>query len=325
LKFIPAKSKLEAVARISTLTNSGPEELGPGSKERKSVLTNLARGLKLSHLSTGTKQEIASALARHLNITWTSICESKGQTITLHGLNLLLEASEKILGKQQNVSLLEMSLNKEIELISKVVLNMTPKRMDGYDAVHEMKNAEYSKWRETEWQGFYFEFKVRPALINALGGGPVKIANTEFDYQLSRVWDMKTHSSVNINGGTSRQICPLNDSLSIDAVTKQFGFGLIILSGIPIYDMEFSRWHKNFRSGKLNEPRKQLKKSFTPTQIDFFYIPDANSLEKAKSLGLIKIFKQGKQQSGAKRAEKYSLDLKKSENTNIHMLQTKIT
>ena len=48
LDFVPARNKLEVVARISNLTNSGPEYLGPGSKERRSVLFNLARGMSLS-------------------------------------------------------------------------------------------------------------------------------------------------------------------------------------------------------------------------------------------------------------------------------------
>ena len=57
-EFIPAKNKLEAVARISFLTNSGPEDLGPGSKERKSVLTNLANGLKIQIDESDSKPDI---------------------------------------------------------------------------------------------------------------------------------------------------------------------------------------------------------------------------------------------------------------------------
>ena len=40
--FKPAVSKIEAVTRIARLTDSPEEWLGPGSKEHKSVLTNLA-------------------------------------------------------------------------------------------------------------------------------------------------------------------------------------------------------------------------------------------------------------------------------------------
>ena len=48
MEFVPARNKLEVVARISNLTNSGPETLGPGSKEHKSVVLNLARGMGLA-------------------------------------------------------------------------------------------------------------------------------------------------------------------------------------------------------------------------------------------------------------------------------------
>ena len=40
--LVPACNKAEAVTRLSALTGSAPERLGPGSKERKSLLVNLA-------------------------------------------------------------------------------------------------------------------------------------------------------------------------------------------------------------------------------------------------------------------------------------------
>jgi hypothetical protein len=321
LKFIPAQNKLEAVARISSLTNSGPETLGPGSKERKSVLINLAKGLKFSHLAVGSKHEIANSLATQLKINWTTDCHSIGQTITLKGLNLLLEASTNYLGINSNQisKYQDLLLSQEVELISNVVVKNTPRIMDGHDAVLQMKLAEYTKWRETEWQGFYFEFIVLPKLINALGGGPLTLGNTEFDYSLKRIWDMKTHSMIRTNGKPSNSNCPLNDAKSIEMAVGQMGFGLIVLTGLPKYDMGFTRWHKKFRSDKPGEPRKPLKKSFFPQSIDMFYIPNLDELNKAKEVGLIKIFNQGRQQSGAIRGAKYSLNIKKSLETDIHV------
>ena len=95
MEFIPARNKLEAVARISNLTNSGPEVLGPGSKERKSVLVNLAQGLNILALPEDTKQDLGKKISNKLGVTWTTDCESVGQTITLKGLNLLLEHASK--------------------------------------------------------------------------------------------------------------------------------------------------------------------------------------------------------------------------------------
>ena len=56
--FVPATNKLEVVNRISNLTNSGNETLGPGSKEKKSVVINLAAGLDIPFSTTETKQEL---------------------------------------------------------------------------------------------------------------------------------------------------------------------------------------------------------------------------------------------------------------------------
>ena len=45
--FLPAKSKLEAVARLYAAAQTPAEPLGPGSKEKKSVLTKTAERLSL--------------------------------------------------------------------------------------------------------------------------------------------------------------------------------------------------------------------------------------------------------------------------------------
>ena len=60
--WIPAKTKLEAVNRLADLTDSGAQILGPGSKEHKSVLINLAIGLGIALDDGATKR----GLARHL-------------------------------------------------------------------------------------------------------------------------------------------------------------------------------------------------------------------------------------------------------------------
>jgi hypothetical protein len=321
MEFVPARNKLEAVARISQLSRSGPETLGPGSKERKSVVVNLAKALSLKIDETYTKQEIASYIAGKLNLSWDGSCESVGQTLTLKGLNLLLQGSSSLLIEKNHLSnsFLELSLSEEIEKISRVVIEMTPRHMDGLKAIIEMKEAEYSQWRATEWQGFYFEFKVRPELINRLGGGPRKIGSTSFDYALDRTWDMKVHSTSTRHGKKSKLNCALNDAESMQLAANQGGFGLMILSGEPTYDWDFTRWHKKFRSGSSEEPKKALKKSFDPERIDFFFIPTLSRLEEALKSGELGLFKQGRQATGEARKIKYSLNFEKSLNSDLHI------
>lgn len=322
MEFIPAKNKLEAVARISSLTNSGPETLGPGSKERKSVVLNLARGLDLNIDESYTKQEIAAYIAEKLGFKWKKEFESVGQTITLKGLNTLLEASVEVLTLKNTFkpSEIEISLNDELKRISEVVIETTPRHMDGVRAITEMKEAEFSYWRSTEWQGFYFEFKVRPELIMRLGGGPKKIGATSFDYALQRTWDMKVHSTFTRHGKKSNLNCALNDAESMQLAAAEGGFGLMILSGEPIYDWNFTRWHKKFRSNSEEEPKKALKKSFESKRIDFFYIPTLSRLEEALNSGELALFKQGRQPTGEARKFKYSLNLNKSLNSDLHIL-----
>jgi len=317
VEFIPARNKLEAVARISNLTNSGPEVLGPGSKERKSVLSNLARGLQVNFDPDDTKQDLGKKIANKLGVNWTSDCESVGQTITLKGLNLLLENSSFHLTEYRYKNT-NNSIEDESRLISDVVVKYTPRNMDGITAIKEMKEAEFPKWKLTEWQGLYFEFKVRPQLINSLGGEPKKIGRTEFDYVLTFPWDMKVHSSLTKDGKSSPGGCQLNDGYSMEKAINEYGLGLIILSGKPNYDLEFTRWFKNFRESKSKtEPIKPLKKEFLAEKVDFFFIPNSDRFKEALAKKEMTVFKQGPQQSGDKRNYKYSLNMKKAESTDL--------
>jgi hypothetical protein len=317
VEFLPARNKLEAVARISNLTNSGPEFLGPGSKERKSVLTNLAHGLSIPVEDDESKQEVAKKIATVLGANWGPDCESIGQTITLKGLNVLLEIASKRLTTYQDKNT-DNTLEEEIQSIANIVDQYTPRNMDGVTAIKEMREAEFSKWSQTEWQGLYFEFKVRPHLINNLGGGPKKIGRTEFDYSLTFPWDMKVHSSVSQDGKRNSTGFQLNDGYSMEMAVSEGGLGLIVLSGIPKFDLEFTKWFKQYRESKSQtEPRRVLKKEFISERIDFFFIPNTERFDKAIANKEMSIFKQGPQQSGHARNYKYSLNLKKAEDTDL--------
>lgn len=322
--FIPARNKLEAVARISQLTNSGPEELGPGSKERRSVLENLAKGIGVSPNSHDSKQALASAIATRLGVPWSSSCESVGQTITLVGLNYLLEGGERFFVNNRAATSDSKDLRTEVRMIKEVLDTATPRYMDGRKSVLEMQAADSDHWRQTEWQGWYFEFKALPALINTLGGGPKVIESTKFDYALFRPWDLKVHSSTGL-GNRKNNGCQLNDQESMREAVKVSGLGLIILSGTPKYDDEtFSEWHKALR-GKLGPVRRQLKNGFIPQTIEFFHISDLDELERTVSQKVLSEFKQGKQPTGEPRAPKYLLDISKARTDKIKIEELSLT
>lgn len=317
--FVPAKSKLEAVGRISNLTGSGPEDLGPGSKERKRVLINLARGLNLQlDVDALTKQQLGEQILISLGGHWAGDCESTGQTVTLIGLNRILEFAEQRLGAPQLVES-SGSLDDEASSILTIAQKSIPANWIGKDCVTEMKDGGSTKWKQTEWQGFYFEFRTIGQLVNKLGGGPLKIGVTEFDYHLHHAWDLKVHSNFGINGPSSpNKACQLNDQLAMHQAVSNGGLGLVVLSGDPTFSVEFSRWHKQFR-GSAGEPIKQLKESFSPTHLEAFFIEDGSSLERALQAGILSEFAQGKQPNGAPRNPKFSMNIAKARGSSLQI------
>lgn len=68
------------------------EPLGAGSKEKRSALDSLGRFLGLEELVPG-KVEAGRAIAGRLGVSWDESCFSLGDTITLVGLNRLVDAA----------------------------------------------------------------------------------------------------------------------------------------------------------------------------------------------------------------------------------------
>jgi len=197
-QFVPPQNKLEAVARISNLTDSGPEDLGPGSKEHKSVLLNLAKGLKFPVNSSLAKPKLGEDVAKHLGVNWDESCFSTGSTITLEGLARLVEGAEAwLLSQSRPVGLPKLALDSPRDEASAILSVLAPQLSgvwDGRECITEMREAEDNNWAQDKWAGFYFEYKARGELLKELGGGPRTFANTPFDYHLNSTWDLKAHS-----------------------------------------------------------------------------------------------------------------------------------
>jgi 5-methylcytosine-specific restriction protein A len=99
MKFRAAKDKKDAVERLGVYATGTPSSLGPGSKEHKNLLVDLARALGLEIDEDATKQELAKYISRAYGRSWLPEYESEGQTITLAGLNQLLEIASLNLAK----------------------------------------------------------------------------------------------------------------------------------------------------------------------------------------------------------------------------------
>jgi len=308
-QFIPAQNKLEAVVRISALTNSGPEVLGPGSKERKSVFENLARGLGMNFSPKDSKQILGKKIVEHLGGNWTQACESKGQTITLLGLNLVLRLAESHLLSSKSINSFSCNCKtpkQEITDIKRIAISVTPKVMDGKTCVLFMQKVG-GKWKKTEWHGEYYEMILFAALVNSIGGGKRKFRNTTFDYACLNTWDIKVAS---VNGNKSKTHY-VNDEEATNAAITSGGLGLIILSGDSQRSLKFATWHKKLR-GKKGVPGKKLAEKFIPRKLDLFFIPDQNALNNAIRVGALKLQTQGPNSNGKSRPRKYGINLRKA-------------
>jgi len=317
--FAPARDKLEAVRRISSITGGRPQDLGPGSKERKSVLTDLVDNLGLPLDSRLTKTKLAEAIAATLDMPWNDSCWSSGQTVTLNGLNAVLAGAEQRLLHGHGHSVKQLRLQQEARLLVAALAASCPSHWDGRACVQEMLKSEYSKARGTEWAGWYFEFVGLPALINAYGGGPVRIGATEFDYARNFVWDLKTHGQEKLASpeGLSGE-APLNDRESILQCVEERGLiGFLILSGASSFDgfVEFDAWHRKMRGASASKslhPRR-LKVSLHPVTLQAHVFQGTDEIEKALADGVLKVFGQGHQQSGRPRKPKLKLMLRKAQ------------
>jgi hypothetical protein len=91
LEFLPAHSKSQAVARMYALGGVDQEPLGPGSKEKKSAIEALAQCVGVPTEHGLTKPELAECVAGVVGAAWDDECHSTGDTITLDGLNRLVD------------------------------------------------------------------------------------------------------------------------------------------------------------------------------------------------------------------------------------------
>ncbi|MDO7868175.1 hypothetical protein [Nocardioides jiangxiensis] len=353
--FEPAQSKIEAVNRISSLTHSGPEWLGPGSKEHKSVLINLAVNLAPHIDPRLSKTKLGAALAAEFGAPWSDACESTGETISLIGLNTLLAGAELRLGRlgQARKGLFGTPQEEGMALAGALLDGWRAERQaDGgkrvvWDARHciqWMKEQGVSEGpNQNEWQGFYWESRGRTLLNSAFtpNPNPPKIAygNTSFDYSLRFVWDLKAHTESWRSPSTGavkrgQSAAPLNDQEAMEACVREQGLGFLMVGGEAIVDEDrsFYDWHAAFKaaggvkSRSSNSGNSRARKSaFEPLHVEAFWFDNSEALEAAKAAGQITGFAQGKQAPdeeggvGRIRRPKYNLSVPKARQSSINV------
>jgi hypothetical protein len=328
-RFRPAVSKIEAVTRIAALTGSGPEWLGPGSKEHKSVLINLATRLLPNLAQHGlSKTQLAGAIARELGAPWGDQFISTGETIRLNGLNAILAGAERRLGRLGSTYARGLTPESEgaalVDALWQKLLHDKEDRWDGREKTEWLRDEGTRQENQMEWPGFYFEYRGRDVLNSTFRPNPnpprVRYGNTIFDYALNHVWDLKSHTAERElpRSGTTQKLddeAPLNDADAVRECVREQGLGFLILSGRAVADEDgsFKVWHDTFK-GKPSRPSlsgksRARKAAFIPLAIEALWIPNTQALDSAVLRGALKAVAQGRQSSGATRPDKFHVRL----------------
>src|SRR5262249_25669967 len=143
---------------------------------------------------------------------WTPDCYSSGYTITLVGLDRVLQLAEKQMGRSGTTpSETDLALVQEATSILVACAEKFAEPLEMRRCVTAMYQRSDRNWAQSEWPGFYFEGTARAACMATVGGGPgPRVGSVQFDYQLGRVWDFKAHSVQMANGRINDQMI-LND------------------------------------------------------------------------------------------------------------------
>ncbi|MDT0234445.1 hypothetical protein [Curtobacterium sp. BRB10] len=327
--FQSAVSKIEAVTRIAALTNSGPEWLGPGSKEHKSVLINLGASLLPGLNQNGlSKTQLAAAIAQGLDAPWSDDFISTGETIRLNGLNAILAGAERRLGRLGSSYAAGLTPEAEgvalVDALWQKMLTEKEERWDGKEKIEWLRDEGTRQENQMEWPGFYFEYRGRDVLNSTFRPNPhpvrVKYGHTVFDYSLNHVWDLKSHTAERERPGYATVVqgddeVQLNDASAVRACVDEQGLGFIILTGRAVSDEdgEFKRWHDEFK-GKPSRPSlsgksRARKAAFLPLAVEAYWISNTSALNAGVLSGALKAVPQGRQSSGAARPDKFHMRL----------------
>ncbi|MDR1484730.1 MAG: hypothetical protein LBT09_07895 [Planctomycetaceae bacterium] len=126
--------------------------------------------------------------------------------------------------------------------IEQTLKNM-PLQWNGKAAILEMKENDYSHWRQMEWIGFYFQYLCEKSLKEFFQFQTPQYGNVSFDGFYKIPFDFKAHA---INTSSHQVI--VNDSQAISQGIEEYGaVGLILALGEVVYndaDRTFQSWHE---------------------------------------------------------------------------------
>ena len=207
----------------------------------------------------------------------------------------------------------------EAKQIIEILIRALPKTVDGKEAILELKQNDYN-WRQMEWIGWYFEYKLFTLLTEKMQGsnGPV-FGKTTFDYKNQFVWDFKAHPSLTAKGTTNDPMI-LNDREAIETcIRENRGLGFIVIYGKAIYDTTgaFKEWHDDLKGGpssyeqeriRRNAPSRKRKSAFEIDRIEAVFFNSQSELDRGVQEKWITFFQEGMRNAdGSPRRAKYAL------------------
>lgn len=95
-------TKKEVIDEISNLLGVALPPLSTGSTESREIFEVINRELGLGIYDASTKPEFAREIVERAGIVWSPDCESRGSTVTLNGLQLVLDAVHFFIAPQKN-------------------------------------------------------------------------------------------------------------------------------------------------------------------------------------------------------------------------------
>lgn len=127
----------------------------------------------------------------------------------------------------------------------KILLSALPKNWDGKSCIKEMYDAGDKNWKQTEWIGFYAEYKIRKLLNSQLDIKLIgdKVGRVEFDLKGNINWDIKSHPN-------STPSAILNDCIATNWSIEEYKLhGLVMICLDCTFDLDgsFKFWHDELK------------------------------------------------------------------------------
>lgn len=195
------------------------------------------------------------------------------------------------------------------------------------EAITEMHEAKWHTWKETEWAGWYLEFKMDQfikknnfnSVLTYIGGSNKKKGDLDFDLWFSKdnfFGDLKANSKV------TKDSLGNDQENFINSITKYNKFWYVVYEHDTIKDEKFNyeatkfrtnfikdkgEWPKNKEFDELSYHRR-MKHSVKFEKMNIIELNNVNFRE------VLKDFNQGRQPNGDKRKKKFKISKKNMDN-----------